>query len=151
MVAQARERLGMEIQAVELVRVRRSGSRLLEVWSLLTECGSFWLVEMAGAAELFRGFPGGTGSAAVAVQRFLEVHPATQPAPAPAPSEYDCARCGVRVTPRRWSGMVDRQLCRRCHHAAREREQYRDDPEYRARFLATRRHRYRAARERPGP
>ena len=156
--ALARERLGMEIQAVELLRVRADGSRAPEVWSLLTEHGHFWLVEGAGAVELLRApVAGGARSVAAAVGRFLQLHPQQRPARGrpppvtPAPSEYDCARCGVRVTPRRRSGMVDRQLCRRCHHAAREREQYRDDPEYRARFLAIRRYRYRAAREGSGP
>ena len=148
-VAHARERLGMEIQAVELVRARPAGSRLPEVWSLLTECGSFWLVEHGGLVEIFRA-AFGRQPATVAARRFLELHPPGRPRPATSPlGEYDCRRCGAQVTPQRRRRMIERQLCARCYNAERERERY-DDPQYRARHLATKRAHYRAARHGSG-
>ena len=151
--AHARERLGMEPQATTLLGAQSVGRPRLEVWSLMTEHGWFWLVEEGGAVELFRGFPGGIKSADVAARQFLELHREGRSAPhrqqaAAAPGEYACCRCGVRVTPRQWSAMVNRQLCRRCRHLEHERERYRDDPEYRARKLAANRAADRAARGR---
>ena len=105
-IAHARERLGLEIQAVSRLRSPRIGRRQPVVWSLLTEHGRFWLVEEAGQVELFRA-----PSVALAVRRFLQLHPAgpdapaerrvTRPAPrhTPIPSAYDCRTCGTRVTP----------------------------------------------------
>ena len=150
--AYARERLGMEVQAATLLGAQPAGGRRLEVWSLMTERGWFWFVEEGSAVELFRGAPGGAKSAGLVVRQFLELHPRERPAPSPSPSvgrspgEYDCRRCEVRVTPHHRSAMVDRQLCRRCAHAERERERYRDDPEYRAHLLVRSGARHRAAR-----
>ena len=114
-VAHARERLGLEIQAVSRLRPATARRRRLEVWSLLTEHGRFWLVEEGGAVEaveLFRDVPGGARSAAMAVQQFLDLHPegrrdapaarrVARPATRRAPtlSAYDCRTCGARVTP----------------------------------------------------
>ena len=160
----AHERLGLEIQAVSRLRPATARRRRLEVWSLLTEHGRFWLVEEGGAVELFRRFPGDSGSTTVVVRQFLQLHPDGPEAPATPrvtrrvtpraskPSAYHyCRTCGTRVTPQRRSEMQERQLCRRCRHVERERERYRDDPEYRARLLATRRAWYRAARGRGDP
>ena len=143
--AHARERLGMEIQAATFVGAQPAGRRRLEVWSLMTERGDFWLIEEGGAVELFRSVPGGVKFAGMVVRQFLELHPEGRSAP-PPPGESDCRGCGVRVAPRRRGTMADRQFCRRCYHAERERERYRDDPEYRAHLLVTRRASYRAAR-----
>ena len=75
-IAYAGERLGMEIQAVSLLCARPAGSRRPEVWEVLTEHGYFWLVEAAGAAELFRATQeGGRSSALLAIRRFRELHP----------------------------------------------------------------------------
>ena len=156
----AHERLGLEIQAVSRLRPTTARHRRLEVWSLLTEHGRFWLVEEGGAVELFRAAHGDSRSTAVAGRQFLQLHPEGPEAPATpriarrdtprasTPSAYDCHGCGIRVTPQRRSEMADRQLCRRCRHVERARERYRDDPEYRARLLATRRARYRVVRRR---
>ena len=150
--AYARERLGMEVQAATLLGAQPAGGRRLEVWSLMTERGWFWFVEEGSAVELFRGAPGGAKSVGLVVRQFLELHPQARPARNSSPSagrssrEYDCRRCEVRVTPRQRSMMVDRQLCRRCHHAERERERYRDDPGYRAHLLVARRAQRRGAR-----
>ena len=161
--AHAHERLGLEIQAVSRLRSLRMGRRRLEVWSLMTEHGRFWLVEEGGAVELIRDVPGRARSTTMAVRQFLQLHPEGPAAPAtprvarratpraPAPSAYDCRTCGVRVTPQRRSVMAERQLCPRCRHLEREREHYRDDPEYRAHVRATRRARYRVLRGRGEP
>ena len=141
----------MEIQAAILLGTQPAGCRRLEVWSLLTEHGDFWLVEEGGAVELFRRAPGGVKFAGAAVRQFLKLHPAGRTVAPPPPGQYDCRGCGVRVAPRRRGTMADRQCCRRCYHAERERERYRRDPEYRAHLLVTRRASYRAARGRGNP
>ena len=143
----ARERLGMDIQATSHAQARAAGSRALEVWSLMTEHGHFWLVEEAGEVELGRGTRTGALAADVAIQRFLELHPTGPARPAAA---YDCRTCGVQVTPRRPHGQTERQLCARCYHIERERERYQNDPDYRARRLGRKRDRNRVARERGG-
>ena len=156
--AYARERLGMEVQAATLLRTQTAECRRLEVWWLMTERGYFWLVEGGSEVELFRAAHGDSRSTAVAVRQFLQLHPDGPAAPAkpraarpvtrrtPPPGAYDCRTCGIRVTPRRRSAMVDRQLCRRCRHAEYGRERYRDDPEYRAHRLVRSGARHRAAR-----
>jgi hypothetical protein len=159
--AHARERLGMEIQAVDLLRARRAGGRAPEVWSLLTEHGNFWLVEGGGAIELFRA----TYNGPQPVQRFLELHPtggprpgalspSTPQAPTPrlraAPVLYDCRLCGVGVVTRQGTVLAERQQCRRCRHVEQERERYQNDPAYRARHLASRAAHSRRRREQDG-
>ena len=144
----ARERLGMELQSVTRLGARLAGTRRLEVWSLMTEHGWFWLVDGADQVELLRATRGGLGAIDAATQRFLELHPTgparraavppAAPLPAAIPTGYDCHTCGVRVTPRRPSGQAVCRLCERCYHAERERERYDDDPEYRARHRARR-------------
>ena len=134
--AHARKRLGIEIQAANRVRARRTGDRTLEVWSLLTEHGRFWLVEEVGEVELFRTTQHGRAAVGEATRRFLELHPsgparpaALSPAdtrpPAPRPREtpapYECHTCGAQVTPRRPSGQAERQLCARCYRVERAR------------------------------
>ena len=135
--AQARERLGMELQAATLLGTQPAGRRRLEVWSLMTERASFWLVEGGSKVELFHASAADARSAVLAARQFLELHPERRM------GKYDCRRCGLPVTPRRWGTMADRQLCRRCRHAERERERYRDDPEYRARKAVRNAERYR--------
>jgi len=138
----ARERLGMEIQAATLFRPCPVGDRCPEVWSLMTERGSFWLVEEAGAVELFRATrEGGALGHALAVKRFLELHPRAwasappdHPAPSPAPSTaFHCRRCEAPVSLNRQSRAADPGLCTRCARAERQRLRYQSDPEYRAR------------------
>ena len=158
--AYARERLGMEVQAATLLRTQTAECRRLEVWWLMTERGYFWLVEGGSAVELFHASPLGARSAVVAVQQFLQLHPEGPAAPAkprvarpvtrrtPPPGAYDCRTCGTRATPHRRSVMQERQLCPRCRHLEHGRERYRGDPAYRARLRASRRARYREARER---
>ena len=169
--AHARERLGMEIQAVTHLDARLAGTQRLEVWSLMTEHGWFWLVEEAGAVELFRSVHHGPPAVAEATRRFLELHPIrpAQPAPWPplaaetpavpqpptpcpraAPVLYDCRSCGVGVVTRRGSVLADRQLCRRCRHVEQERERYQNDPAHRARLLARKRNQNRVAGGRGG-
>ena len=156
----ARERLGMEIQAATLLGTQTAGRRRLEVWWLMTERGYFWLVEGGSGVELFRDAHGDSRSTAVAVRQFLQLHPEGPDVSAarrvarpvtrrtPPPGAYDCRTCGTRVTPHRRSVMQERQLCPRCRHLEHGRERYRGDPAYRARLRASRRARYREARER---
>ncbi len=166
--AYARERLGMEIQAVTHLGARLAGTQRLEVWSLMTEHGWFWLVEGAGAVELFRSVHHGPPAVAEATRRFLELHPIrpAQPAPWPplaaetpavpqlhtprpraAPVLYDCRSCGVGVVTRRGSVLADRQLCKQCRHAECERVRYQNDPEARARRRAYNAAYYQRSRE----
>ena len=81
--AYARERLGMEIQAISHLGRPRGPHGAPEVWHVMTEAGTFWLVERAGVAELFAATVGGywrrdpmrCPSALHAARRFLELHP----------------------------------------------------------------------------
>ncbi len=81
--AAARERLGMEIQAISHLGRPVRTARAPEVWHVMTEAGTFWLVERAGVAELFAATAGGywrrdpmrCPSALHAARRFLELHP----------------------------------------------------------------------------
>ena len=144
--AHARERLGMEVQAVELVCAPSAGSRTPEVWSLLTEHGDFWLVERGGVVELFRATHEDGRGAAVAERRFLELHPGDDG------RSFDCRTCRVRVTPRHAGAeYAARRLCRGCYQAERlrerRRERYRDDPQYRARKAAAEAARRRRVRQ----
>jgi len=148
--AYARERLGLELQAVTLLRRPGSGRGPPGVWSLMTEHGAFWLVEEDGQVELFRATHDRRNPFLEAARRFRELHPekppvATAPPTADAPLTpvqalarrvFDCRLCGRSVTPRRVSEHVTRQLCPPCAHNTRERERYHDDPEYRARRVA---------------
>jgi hypothetical protein len=140
--ALARERLGAEIQAVDLLRATGDGAAGLRVWSVLTEHGSFWLVEGPAGVEIFRPIAAGGGlPAARAVGRYLALHPeAAIPAGAArrpgAPEAYACRACGATVAPVRRSVQAERGLCRRCYHAEQARRRYRGDPEFRARSLA---------------
>jgi hypothetical protein len=155
----------MEVQAVSLVRARAPTESTPYVWAVMTEHGHFWLVEGAGRVELFRALPprvgsagaADCGSAAEAARRFLELHPDVQSAESPPirsdPPDnglaFACQSCGVWVTRRRRTEQSDRQLCKRCRHAERERLRYHDDPQYRARRLAYSSARYHQTR-RPG-
>ena len=143
--AHARERLGMEIQAVELLHTPPAGSRTPEVWSLLTEHGDFWLVERAGQVEIFRATFGGQ-PATLATKRFLELHPGASDL-----SAYDCRACGTRVILRRRGRWAARKLCARCAHAENQRERYYSDPAYRARALAASATRYERRRGQGSP
>jgi hypothetical protein len=146
--ALARGRLGAEVQAVSLLLATGDGAEGLRVWSVLTEPGTFWLVEGPAGTEIFR--PGGArggAPAAHAVGRYRALHPsAATPVPAArrtgAPEAYACRACGATVTPSRRSVQVERGLCKRCCQADYRRRRYREDPEYRARQLA-----YSAARQ----
>jgi hypothetical protein len=149
--AYARDRLGMDPQAITPFGAWRRDAWTGHVWRVMTERGTFWLVEDGGAAELFlAAVTIGTAATAaryptpaLAVARFRELHPAdpraaATPAPAAAdgPIRFTCRACGVVVGLWRRSAAAEPALCRRCRNAERERERYRTDPEYRARHLA---------------
>ena len=145
-----------------LARAHATENRAIEIWSLLTEHAWFSLVEGAGAIELFRATSYSPPTVAAATRRFLELHPigaalpqATPrpptPRPTKAPAPYDCRTCRTQVTPHRPSGQAERRLCERCYHVERQRERYRDDPEVRARRLASKAAHYRRSREAGDP
>jgi hypothetical protein len=131
--ALAGERLGAEIQAVELLRATGGGAGGLDVWAVLTEHGTFWLVDGPAGAELLRAIGGGWDGVTRAVDRYRGLHPE---AGGPALEPYACRACGVAVAPVRWSARTERGLCTRCLHADHMRRRYREDPAYRARELA---------------
>jgi hypothetical protein len=138
--ALAGERLGTEIQAVELLRA--AGAAGLDIWAVLTEHGTFWLVEGPAGAELLRPIGGGWDSVARAVDRYRGLHPEAG-IPAAALEPYRCRGCGAAVAPLRPSARTERGLCTRCLRADSQRRRYREDPEHRARDLARRRARRR--------
>jgi hypothetical protein len=159
--AHARERLGVEAQAVTLARA--GAGRAPAVWAVMTEVGRFWVVARAGRVELFRDATPGAAyarcaTAATAARRFLELHPVgTDVASAEdtAPAGDDgrssaCRACGADVIRRRPSRPRP-PLCRRCAHAERERLRYQADAEYRARRLADAAARHRQDRGEPAP
>jgi hypothetical protein len=146
--AYARDRLGMDPQAIEPRRGLPAGWAG-RVWWVMTEGGTFWLVEDGAAAELLlAAVPIGVMAStrvryptpARAVARFLELHPpAPRAAATPAddaPIRFTCRACGVEVSKTRPTVAVERGLCPRCRHLEREHERYHSDPEYRARRLA---------------
>ena len=160
--ARVRELIGMDIQAVGLVRARTRGEPAPRVWTVMTEHGYFWLVEDGAATEVFRAVqqrsmpasPSACHSAAEAARRFVDLHPRGAPAE-PTASDVEsretgngcrtflCEACGVEVTRRRQVERTARSLCPRCRHAERERLRYQQDPRYRARRLAYSAARYR--------
>jgi hypothetical protein len=81
--AHARERLGMEIQAISRVGHGERGRDAPRVWEVMTEHGYFWLVEWADEVELFRAAltarsraqAGPRVSPTEAARRFMELHP----------------------------------------------------------------------------
>jgi hypothetical protein len=168
--AQVRERSGLDVQAVTLVRSSAGDELLPWVWAAMTEYGHFWAVEDGENLELFRAVTRRTSpddllschSAVEAARRFLQLHPRPVETPAPvedrAGSPDDgralaktveagevCQACGTTFTRRRHNGQVNagRLLCPRCRHAERERLRYQQDPRYRARRLAYSAARYR--------
>ena len=160
--ARVRELIGMDIQAVGLVRTRTRGEPAPRVWTVMTEHGYFWLVEDGVATEVFRAvqqrsMPASAAachSAVEAARRFLDLHPretvAEQPPSDVAARETNgasrtflCEACGAPVTRRRRVERSARALCPRCRHAERERLRYQQDPQYRARRLAYSAARYR--------
>jgi hypothetical protein len=156
--AQVRERLGMEVQAVSLVRGRSRAAWSGHVWAVMTEHGHFWVVESGGIVELFRVAQAedpilrsiSCASPTDAVKRFLELHPEVRAATAASASQegaisFTCRTCGIEVTLQRWTERASRELCKRCRHAERERLRYQTDPDYRARRLAHSAARYRRA------
>ena len=160
--ARVRELVGMDVQAVGLVRARTRGEPAPRVWTVMTEHGYFWFVEDGATAEVFRAVqqrslpasPSACHSAAEAARRFVDLHPRETTAERPA-SEVEaretggmarsflCETCGVLVTRRRQAERTARALCPRCRHAERERLRYQQDPQYRARRLAYSAARYR--------
>jgi hypothetical protein len=81
--AQVRERSGLDVQAVTLVRSRSSDEPTPSVWAAMTEHGHFWAVEDGETIELFRAVARRTApndllschSAVEAARRFLVLHP----------------------------------------------------------------------------
>ena len=79
----ARERLGMEIQAISHCGHSVRSARAPEVWHLLTEAGTFWLADRDEVLELFPAMVGGywrsdamrCRSPRQAARRFLALHP----------------------------------------------------------------------------
>ncbi len=160
--AHVRELIGMDIQAVGLVRARTRGEPAPRVWTVMTEHGYFWLVEDGEASELLRAVqqrstPASASachSAAEAARRFIDLHPRATPAEPQAGDvaahattdagrSFSCKTCGAEVTRRRQVERTARALCPRCRHAERERLRYQQDPHYRARRLAYSAARYR--------
>ena len=172
--AQVRERSGLEVQAVTLVRSGASDELVPWVWAAMTEHGHFWAVEDGETLELFRAVARRTSpddllachSAVEAARRFLLLHPravevptfvprqpglgaAERAAEAPDDAGQACQVCGATFTRRRQSGAAGsaRSLCPRCRHAERERLRYQQDPRYRARRLAYSAARYRQSQQ----
>ncbi len=81
--AAARERLGMEIQAISHLGHPVRTARAPEVWHLMTVAGTFWLVERDEVIELFPATVGGywrsdamrCRSPQQAARQFLALHP----------------------------------------------------------------------------
>lgn len=163
--AQVRERSGLEVQAVTLVRTGTPGDAAPRVWAAMTEHGHFWAVEDGAAIELFRAVARRTApndllschSAVEAARRFLVLHPAASGPPAQPPdavaqattasgTSQVCHACGTTFVRRRQI-RTSRPLCPRCRHAERERLRYQQDPRYRARRLAYSAARYRQSQE----
>ena len=160
--ARVRELIGMDVQAVGLVRARTRGEPAPRVWTVMTQHGYFWFVEDGATAEVFRAVPqrsmpasaSACHSAAEAARRFIALHPGeatTEPVPDEAEvretdrtdRSFLCDACGAVVTRRRQVDRSARALCPRCRHAERERLRYQQDPQYRARRLAYSAARYR--------
>ena len=84
--AQVRERSGLDVQAVTLVRSGTGDVMMPAVWAAMTELGHFWAVEDGSTIELFRAVARKTAandltachSAVEAVRRFLVLHPPAQ-------------------------------------------------------------------------
>ena len=130
--AQVRERSGLDVQAVTLVRSGASHELVPSVWAAMTEHGHFWAVEDGETLELFRAVARRTApddllachSAVEAARRFVVLHPRTAepqilaPAPPgvrPVPENRSpgaaevagdaCQSCGAAfTTPRRRRG-----------------------------------------------
>ena len=175
--SQVRERSGLDVQAVTLVRSGAGDELVPSVWAAMTEHGHFWAVEDGQTIELFRAVARRTSpddllachSAVEAARRFRLLHPqAIQPVddrpPAAGPTDQDgastaasesskpCQVCGAPFTRRRQHGPAGtaRSLCSRCRHAERERLRYQQDPRYRARRLAYSAARYRQSQQSDG-
>jgi hypothetical protein len=94
--AQVRERSGLDVQAVTLVRSGTGDLAMPAVWAAMTELGHFWAVEDGRTIELFRAVARRTApndltachSAVEAARRFLVLHP---------PSDADRAGRSVAV------------------------------------------------------
>lgn len=91
--AQVRERSGLEVQAVTLVRSSMGDDPSPWVWAAMTEYGHFWAVENGEIIEMFRAVARRTSpddllachSAVEAARRFVLLHPsaaAARPRPA---------------------------------------------------------------------
>lgn len=166
--AHVRDRSGMDVQAVTLVRSGSTEATGPRVWAAMTEHGHFWAVENEESLELFRAVVRPTSpddllschSAVEAARRFLLLHPADQtplmPQDSPVPQRMSgessevCQVCGTSFTRRRQRDLT-RSLCPRCRHAERERLRYQQDPSYRARRLAYSAARYRQSQQSEGP
>jgi len=172
--AQVRERSGLDVQAVTLVRSGANDELVPWVWAAMTEHGHFWAVEDGERLELFRAVARRTSpddlltchSAVEAARRFLLLHPRVadvstlvprQAGPRAADPETNaadegslsCQVCGTTFTRRRQTTQTasTRPLCPRCRHAERERLRYQQDPRYRARRLAYSAARYRQSQQ----
>jgi hypothetical protein len=170
-----RERSGLDVQAVTLVRSGARDEPVPRVWAAMTEHGHFWAVEDGECLELLRAVARRTSpddllachSAIEAARRFLRLHPRTVDAPAASAAvqataapdgstmavegaSAACQVCGAAFTRRRQTrraGDANRVLCPRCRHAERERLRYQQDPRYRARRLAYSAARYRQSQQ----
>jgi hypothetical protein len=95
--AHVRERSGLDVQAVTLVRSGTGDVLMPAVWAAMTEVGHFWAVEDGETIELFRAVGRRTAandltschSAVEAVRRFLTLHPPEQHALASRKSAPD--------------------------------------------------------------
>src|SRR3954471_1766655 len=81
--AHVRERSGLDVQAVTLIRSGPSDEPVPWVWAAMTEHGHFWAVEDGEIVELFKAVARRTSpddllachSAVEAARRFLLLHP----------------------------------------------------------------------------
>src|SRR3954465_11946822 len=81
--AHVRERSGLDVQAVTLIRSGANDELVPWVWAAMTEHGHFWAVEDGETVELFRAVARRTApddllachSAVEAARRFLLLHP----------------------------------------------------------------------------
>jgi hypothetical protein len=108
--AEVRERSGIDVQAVTLVRSGNGDVTMPSVWAAMTELGHFWAVENGDQLELFRAVARKTAptdltschSAVEAARRFLLLHPparTTARTRSRVQERPDCAQADARPAP----------------------------------------------------
>ena len=119
-MAYASDRLGMAVQAA--VRAASPGdTQGLTVWRLLTEHGSFYLVDGPAGCELFR-----TAKPMQPIREYRRLHPETAVPTSPGRVTFACTQCGGRVRTAPTTMLARDQLCRRCRNRLAEQRRYRE-------------------------